>query len=104
MRWRELGRRLTPGLLADAFAAGNLGFLAVDIGLAHAANGFAAWAEWVPVVFSAAAPLLLLGVLVRPEATWARRVALGVGSASVAVGVLGMALHLESGFFESQTI
>ncbi len=51
--------------LVEWFAAGNLGFLALDVYLAHSVNEFRHPAEWVPVVFSALAPLLLLPGLLR---------------------------------------
>jgi len=95
--------RLSPERVLDAFIASNLAFLALDIALAHAANHFARREEWWPIVFSGCAALLLLPSLFRPEPRW-RRVELVVGALSVAVGVLGMILHLQSAFFETQTL
>ena len=55
-RWRH------PGLLLEIFVLLNLGFLTFDIYLAHSVNGFRQRAEYVPLFFSALAPMLLLAV------------------------------------------
>ena len=75
----------------EIFALGNLGFLALDIYMAHSINRFAHAAEWIPVYFSLIAPLVLLpGVLTRQHREGVRRHAgLWIGSASMLVGVLG---------------
>lgn len=100
----------------ELFALSNIAFLAVDIRLAHAVNAFANPAEYVPVVFSLIAPPVLIVALVlgglRPalagEGSGKRRLARGLGLAvgwgSVAVGIAGVVLHLNSAFFEEQTI
>jgi hypothetical protein len=106
-----------PWLLAELFALVNLGALAGDVWLAHSVNSFARPEEWIPVVFSLAAPLLLAAAAmaggVTPNAHIAaasRRERLGralgllVGWLSVAVGIGGMLYHLESHFFEEQTL
>jgi hypothetical protein len=104
-----------PARLRDAaaavelFAAANFAFLALDIFLAHSVNDFARWEEWVPFALSlAAAPLLLLSFLAggfRPGgARAARSLGLAVGAAAIAVGISGLLLHLDSAFFERQTI
>ena len=106
-----------PWLLAELFALVNLGALAGDVWLAHSVNAFARAEEWIPVIFSLAAPLLLLAAAVaggvRPDAhlvAAAPRERLGrilgllVGWLSVAVGIGGMLYHLESHFFEEQTL
>lgn len=86
----------------ELFALGNLGFLAVDIYVAHSVNQFHHWAEWVPFAFSLAAPLpLLLGLLV---VRWRRAIGLTVGLGAVVVGIAGLLLHLDSQFFEQMTI
>lgn len=101
----ERVRRLTPEAVTDWFAVGNLGFLAVDIGLAHEANNFAAKAEWIPIFYSAVAPVLLaVALLLRGPAWLTRALATLVGVSSIAVGVLGMVFHLQSGFFEEQSL
>jgi hypothetical protein len=106
-----------PWLLAELFALVNLGALAGDVWLAHSVNSFARAEEWIPVVFSLAAPLLLVAAAiaggVTPNAHIAaasRRARIGralgllVGWLSVAVGIGGMLYHLESHFFEEQTL
>lgn len=85
----------------ELFAAGNLAFLAVDVYVAHMVNAFERPEEWIPVALSIAAPVLLaIGWAVKRE----RLAGLVVGWASVAVGVAGMIFHLQSHFFEQQTI
>jgi hypothetical protein len=89
----------------------------VDIGLAHAINALANPAEWAPFVFSLIAPVVLVAAMVqgglRPsarsgEGPAARRLARGAGLAvgwgAVSVGVAGLLFHLDSAFFEEQTL
>lgn len=105
MTLRALLARLTPLVLAEWFVASNLAFLAVDILLAHASNQFERPVEWLPIAFSAVAPLLLLpGLLSGAAVGWGRRLGLAVGAVSIAVGLAGLLLHLESGFFAQQTL
>src|SRR5262245_50256515 len=52
-----------PLALVELFAVGNIAFLAVDIGIAHAINAFGHQAEWVPVAFSLAATPVLLAAM-----------------------------------------
>jgi hypothetical protein len=89
--------------LCELFAAFNLAFLALDITLAHSVNHFRSRWEYVPLLFSLVSPALLL-----PSIFGAQRVgrALGfvVGYASIGVGITGLLLHLESGFFAQQSI
>jgi hypothetical protein len=105
-------------MLVELFAVANIAFLAVDIGIAHAINAFANRAEWVPVAFSLVATPALLAAMamggLRPAPqgagpTAARRRAarwlgLAVGACSVAVGIIGLLLHLESQFFREATL
>jgi hypothetical protein len=105
-----------PLAYVELFAAANIAFLAVDIGLAHAVNAFARPEEFVPVGFSLIAPVVLGMAVVldglRPTRSRsgpaARRVAralgLLVGWGAVAVGIAGLLLHLDSAFFEEQTL
>jgi hypothetical protein len=105
-----------PLAYVELFAAGNIAFLAVDIGLAHAVNAFANPAEWIPVGFSLVAIVVLVAAMalggLRParssEGPTARRVAralgLMVGWGAVAVGIVGLLLHLDSAFFKEQTL
>ncbi len=110
-----------PLVLVELFAVANIAFLAVDIGIAHAINAFENRAEWVPVVFSlTATPALLVATAmggVRPalagsegagaRGAWrraARWLGLAIGAGSVAVGIAGLLLHLESQFFREATL
>ena len=59
--------------LVEAFALVNLGFLTLDIYLAHSFNEFRKWPEYVPLYFSAIAPLILgIGLALRSRgvAVW----------------------------------
>ena len=97
----------SPRTWVEAFALSNLGGLAPDIFLAHSTNQFHSVAEWVPLVFSLAAPVLLLPALwalaTGRIAVWR---ALGnlVGWTSVLIGVVGLVLHLKSQFFQQWTL
>ena len=113
-------RLLHPVVIAEFFAVSNLGFLAMDILVAHSMNRFAHWAEWIPFVFSLVAPAVLISAMfiageVRPPLqrpnetlTAAQRLSRGlgmlVGVFSIVVGVAGLLWHLESQFFEEQTL
>jgi hypothetical protein len=113
-----------PLALAELFLVANISFLAVDVAIAHEADAFASPAEWVPVVFSplAAATLLAAAVLaggIRPplpprtqdpgRAVGARQtiawvLGLVVGALAVGVGLAGLLFHLQSSFFQQQTL
>jgi hypothetical protein len=94
-----------PGRAAQVFAVANLAFLGGDILLAHAANAFARKEEWIPLVFSAIAPLALLPGAVRGGTSRRLRpLSLIVGGLAVMLGVVGMLYHLQSGFFAEQTL
>jgi hypothetical protein len=114
LRWRAI---LTPRSLLELFILGNLAFLGLDIFIAHSSNNFgfrslhayARWAEWAPIGFSLAAPVLLLigmltGGLTRPERGFARAVGLLIGTCAIVVGVAGLLFHLNSQFFELRTL
>jgi hypothetical protein len=83
----------------------NLGFLGLDIWIAHQANAFERREEWLPVGFSVLAPLLLVPLVVSAR-KGVRRSPLGliIGGLSVVIGLLGMLFHLQSGFFQVQTL
>lgn len=89
----------------ELFIWANLAFLGADIGLAHAENRYARAEEWLPLGFSALAVTLLLPALVstklRDQTRW---LALFVGGLAILVGAGGMIYHLESAFFETQTL
>ncbi len=99
-RWRE------PWYLLEWFVLANLGFLTLDIYLAHSVNDFRAKAEYIPLYFSACAPVvLLLGLLALDQRRWVWKAAGHlVGWTSVAVGLTGVVLHLDSSFFEARTL
>lgn len=95
-------------LLLELFVASNLAVLAGDIILAHSVNQFRKPAEYIPLWFSAGAPLLLLaGVVARWRwgfrAAW-KDLGLFVGGLSVLVGLAGVLYHLESSFFADRTL
>ena len=86
----------------------NFAFLIVDIYTAHSVNSFHHWAEWIPFWFSgAAAVFLLLGHSWRGPTgrSWSYQLSgYVVGWASILVGISGLLWHLQSQFFEQQTI
>ena len=95
-----------PWFLVEAFALVNLGFLTLDIYLAHSVNGFRQSAEYIPLYFSASAPLVLLLALAlrrRWIAVW-KDVGYLVGWAAILMGLTGVILHLDSSFFYDRTI
>ncbi len=111
----------SPLFWTEAFAIGNIGFLAVDVAMAHAMNAFKHKGEFIPVVFSlVAAPLLVLAMAIGGplpptraavrdaaspgRARLARWIGLLVGWGSIVVGVAGLILHLEDAFFVEQTL
>jgi hypothetical protein len=95
-------------LWLEGFVLVNLACLAPDIYLAHSVNAFRHRAEYVPLYFSLAAPVLLLAAEVVWLAwSWRRAwVVLGhlVGWAAVGVGVAGLVLHLGGRFFQERTL
>src|SRR5262249_47377003 len=101
----------------ELFILSNVAFLAVDIYVAHSVNAFAHPAEWAPIAFSLAAPPVLLlamalgGLVPATRAEADRRgrriprwLGMAVGWGAIVVGVAGLLLHLESQFFEKQTL
>ncbi len=100
----SLATRIGPRRCAEWFVVGNIAFLGVDIMLAHAENAFRRRVEWAPVVFSGVATLLLVPMALGWSGRLWRRVEVAVGAAAVLVGVAGLAFHLESGFFQQQTM
>lgn len=104
----ELKWYLEPLVWLEWFIAVNFGFLVLDIYLAHSINQFHHWAEYIPLWFSAAAaPVLGLCLVARARrgygAVW-RDVGHLVGWCSIAVGMAGVFLHLDSRFFTERTI
>jgi hypothetical protein len=97
-----------PALWLEAFVIVNLGFLSLDIYLAHSINQFHHEAEYIPLYFSIVSPpLLVLGLLLGERWGWTavwRDVGHLVGWCSIAIGVIGVVLHLDSRFFHERTI
>ena len=96
VRWQRLA--------VEVFCLFNLGFLTLDVWLAHAANDFAVPAEWLPVYASGAGTLALAIAKLTRRAAVDRVVGTVVGGGAVAVGIAGMLFHLDSGFFERVTL
>jgi hypothetical protein len=97
-----------PRLRLEAFVTINLAFLAVDICLAHSVNDFRHAAEYAPLYFSLAAPLVLVFAIVLRERwgfvdVW-RDLGYLTGWAAIALGLCGVVLHLDSRFFYERTI
>ena len=95
-----------PQLWVEVFATANLGFLVFDIYLAHSVNQFRNRAEYIPLLFSAGAPVVLLIALWQRTRRPLLSNVLGqiVGWMAVAVGIAGVVFHLESHFFLERTI
>ena len=51
---------ISPQLWIEVFAILNIGFLTFDIYLAHSVNQFRNRAEYIPLFFSATAPVVLM--------------------------------------------
>lgn len=95
-----------PQIWTEAFIILNVGFLTFDIYLAHSVNQFRNHAEYIPLFFSACAPLVLvfaLTVRYRWPAVW-KDLGYLVGWIAVIVGLTGVILHLESRFFYERTL
>jgi len=95
-----------PQLWVELFVILNVGFLTFDIYLAHSVNQFRNQAEYIPLIFSASAPLVLIfGLAVRHrwETVW-KDLGYFVGWSAVLVGLTGVILHLESHFFYERTL
>ena len=95
-----------PQIWVEAFVILNVGFLTFDIYLAHSVNQFRNHAEYIPLFFSACAPLVLvfaLSVRYRWPAVW-KDLGYLVGWIAVLVGLTGVILHLESHFFYERTL
>ncbi len=93
-------------LQLEVFALVNLGFLTFDIYLAHSINDFRKAPEYIPLYFSALAPIVLvIGLVLRRrwKAVWTDLGYL-VGWGAILVGLTGVVLHLDSSFFYERTI
>lgn len=96
----------SPKVLVELFAITNLGFLTFDIYLAHSVNQFRNPAEFIPLIFSASAPLLLIFALSAQHRWPALTKLMGhlVGWVAVLVGLSGVIFHLQSHFFYERTL
>lgn len=93
-------------LWIELFVVFNFAGLAVDILFAHSQNRFRREAEYIPLFFSGAAALAMGTVVAlrhRLPAVW-RDVGHLVGWSAVAIGLVGVVLHLDSRFFYDRTI
>ncbi|HTM36445.1 MAG TPA: hypothetical protein VL156_06830 [Terriglobales bacterium] len=99
-------RWLEPWLLLEIFVFFNLGFLALDIYLAHSTNSFRNLAEYIPFYFSICAPFaLLIGLLFsEPRQTLWKILGHAVGWLAILVGLAGVLFHLNSSFFDERTL
>lgn len=95
-----------PELWVEAFAVLNIAFLTFDIYLAHSVNQFRNHAEYIPLSFSATAPVALIVALTQRRRRRILWKILGhvVGWSAILVGLTGVILHLESRFFYEHTI
>ena len=97
----------SPRMWIELFVLFNLAGLAPDIFLAHSVNSFRAPAEYIPLVFSLAAPLLLIPAiwsLAQSRLQPWRVLGHFAGWMSVVIGVAGLILHLQSQFFRQWTL
>jgi hypothetical protein len=95
-----------PWFLVEAFALMNLGFMTLDIYMAHSVNEFRRSEECIPLYFSALSPLVLItGLALRSrwKVVWTDLGYL-VGWGAILVGLTGVVLHLDSSFFYERTI
>lgn len=95
-----------PQIWAELFAILNLGFLTFDIYLAHSVNQFRSKAEYIPLFFSAIAPVVLIVALVlrsRWPSIW-KMAGYIISAAAIGVGLAGVLFHLESHFFYERTL
>lgn len=96
-----------PRTWIEIFVLCNLGGLAPDIFLAHSTNHFHSGAEWVPLIFSLAAPAILLPAiwaLAQGKLSLWRGLGNFTGWISVVIGIVGLVLHLKSQFFQQTTL
>jgi hypothetical protein len=98
--------RVDHRLWIEAFVLANFGGLVFDIYLAHSANAFRRSSEYIPLYFSAVAPLVLLAGLTlkqRAPLVW-KSLGYLVGCLAVLIGLTGVILHLDSQFFHERTL
>jgi hypothetical protein len=103
-RVSDFVRGMTPERCVGLLVFANVAFLGLDIAIAHAGNHFARGAEWAPIAFSVPATVLLLPTAFGARAAAYRVLEVVVALGAIVVGVLGMILHLRSGFFQERTL
>jgi len=106
MLTNKFRRWLEPWFLLELFILFNLGFLTLDIYMAHSTNSFRELAEYIPFYFSACAPVILLVGLPFAEQ---RRILWkitghAVGWIAILIGLAGVLYHLNSSFFHEHTL
>lgn len=97
---------VSPPILLEVFVILNLAFLTLDIYFAHSVNQFRSQPEYIPLIFSAVTPPVLvfaLAVRHRWQAVW-RDLGYLVAWSAVVIGLIGVILHLESHFFYERTL
>ena len=101
--WRELRLPFSRDQALLTLAALNQLFTALDVYLAHSISGGIKPAEWIPIVFGAAAGamLLLAGLMARTRRALAASFATFVFACSVIIGLLGIVFHLRRTVFAS---
>ncbi len=116
MEKRRSSALLDPWVWVEVFVLVNLAALTADIYLAHSVNQFGVHAgrphgnlwQYVPLYFSAGAPVVLLLALLalgrRPRVRRWLDPGFLVGWAAVLIGLVGMVLHLDSHFFQERTL
>lgn len=90
--------------LLDVYILLNLGFLALDVFIAHSVNAFAHRVEWIPFYFSLAAPGVLALTIFTEKHNLRKFCRLGIAGCAICLGIAGMLFHLSSGFFADLTL
>lgn len=94
--------------LIECFAASNLAFLVLDIYVAHSVNQFHHWSEWIPFYFALfGSAFLLIQLFMNTELAQNKGLRLTgfiVAALGIVIGIAGLVLHLESNFFQAQTL
>lgn len=95
-----------PQIWIELFVIANVGFLTFDIYLAHSVNQFRRAPEFIPLYFSAGAPVILILALAlrsRWPKVW-QDLGYFIGWLSILIGLAGVIFHLQSRFFYERTI
>lgn len=108
IEWTPASWRANTAIWVEAFAIINLSFLSLDIYLAHSVNYFGKQAEYIPLVFSLIAPIVLAVALVAREWRGSNRLWLWTGhltgGVAILIGLSGVIYHLDSHFFYERTL